>query len=388
MYQELIERVRPDWIIETGSANGGRALFLASICELLDHGQVVSIDPHVAENRAEHPRITYIEGQAQEPDTFARVQEIVGDAPHALVVLGSLPGTNLRIEGEFKVYGPLVPVDSYVIVENTIVNGHPVWPGFGPGPLEAVKRILAQHGEFVADTAMEKYGLTFNPMGFLKRVQASSGARLRVAGSGAQLDRALRGVLDVLERDVGNRAEIQAFVLRRLVGAAAQRDVLVVHLVPAEAARRRRAAVDLVERAFTEQHDELHVVELARPPVEVVIRQPAARQREALVEAAELLPHRLRHEQSVALAHRPEPTAGRRRRERRDREQPVAVVLPVELREQLVLDAAGRSPRPARPCAASGRCANRASRRSAARRAGGRATRAPASPGSRAARRR
>jgi cephalosporin hydroxylase len=170
-YQELIERVRPDWIIETGSANGGRALFLASICELLDHGQVVSIDPQVVDNRAEHPRITYIEGQAQEPDTFARVQEMVGDAPHALVVLGSLPGTNLRIEGEFEVYGRLVPVDSYVIVENTIVNGHPVWPGFGPGPLEAVKRILAQHGEFVADTAMEKYGLTFNPMGFLKRVR-------------------------------------------------------------------------------------------------------------------------------------------------------------------------------------------------------------------------
>ena len=170
-YQEIVQRVRPDWIIETGTANGGRALFLASICDLLGHGQVVSIDPHVAENRAEHPRITYIEGQAQDADTFARVREIVGDGPHALVVLGSLPGTNLRIEGEFKVYAPLVPVDSYVIVENTIVNGHPVWPGFGPGPLEAVKRILAQHGEFVADTTMEKYGLTFNPNGFLKRTR-------------------------------------------------------------------------------------------------------------------------------------------------------------------------------------------------------------------------
>jgi cephalosporin hydroxylase len=171
VYQEIIERVRPDWIIETGTANGGRALFLASICELLDHGQVVSIDPHVADHRAQHPRITYIEGQAQEADTFGRVNEIVGDTPHALVVLGSLPGTNLRIEGEFKVYAPLVPIGSYVIVENTVVNGHPVWPGFGPGPLEAVKRILAQHGEFVADTTMERYGLTFNPNGFLKRTR-------------------------------------------------------------------------------------------------------------------------------------------------------------------------------------------------------------------------
>jgi len=170
-YQEIVQRVRPDWIIETGTGNGGRALFLASICELLDHGQVVSIDPQPGDDRVAHPRITYVEGQAQDPATFARVRELVGDAPHALVVLGSQPGTNLRIEDEFRVYSPLVPVGSYVIVENTIVNGHPVWPGFGPGPLEAVKRILANHSEFASDTTMEKFGLTFNPDGFLKRTR-------------------------------------------------------------------------------------------------------------------------------------------------------------------------------------------------------------------------
>jgi cephalosporin hydroxylase len=170
-YQEIVQRVRPDWIIETGTGNGGRALFLASICELLGHGQVISIDPHASEQRAEHPRITYLEGQAQDPATFAEVRDLVGDAPHALVILGSQPGTNLRIEDEFRVYAPLVPVGSYVIVENTIVNGHPVWPGFGPGPLEAVKRILAAHGEFTADTKIEKFGLTFNPDGFLKRTR-------------------------------------------------------------------------------------------------------------------------------------------------------------------------------------------------------------------------
>ena len=43
-YQELLTRVRPDWIVETGTGNGGRALFLASICELLGHGQVLSVD--------------------------------------------------------------------------------------------------------------------------------------------------------------------------------------------------------------------------------------------------------------------------------------------------------------------------------------------------------
>ena len=63
------------------------------------------------------------------------------------------------MEAEFEVYSPLVPVGSYVIIEDTIVNGHPVWPGFGPGPFEAVKRILAVHAlTSSAIPTMEKSG--------------------------------------------------------------------------------------------------------------------------------------------------------------------------------------------------------------------------------------
>jgi cephalosporin hydroxylase len=170
VYQELIQRVKPDWIIETGSANGGRALFLASICELVDHGQIISIDPEASGTRAQHPRITYVEGSAQADDISQHVRELVGES-RVLIVLGSQPGTNLRIEAEFNVYAPLVPVGSYVIVEYTILNGHPVWPGFGPGPGEAVKRILADNSNWAVDTTLEKYALTFNPGGYLKRMR-------------------------------------------------------------------------------------------------------------------------------------------------------------------------------------------------------------------------
>ena len=56
VYQELVTTVRPDWIIETGTAGGGRALFLASVCELLDHGQVISIsdEPRSAPRASPH----------------------------------------------------------------------------------------------------------------------------------------------------------------------------------------------------------------------------------------------------------------------------------------------------------------------------------------------
>jgi cephalosporin hydroxylase len=43
-------------------------------------------------------------------------------------------------------------------------------PGFGPGPHEAVVNILGRHGDFVPDPAGERYTLTFNRGGYLKRV--------------------------------------------------------------------------------------------------------------------------------------------------------------------------------------------------------------------------
>jgi len=168
VYQELLSHVRPDWIVETGTRGGGRALFLASICDLLGHGQVVSVSDDNGD-RPDHPRITYLRFPAHEPDTLARVREVTGTDARALVILGSPLGAP-RIVSEFSTLSPLVPIGSYVVVENTIVNGHPVWPGYGAGPAEAVRRILSLHGGFAPDTSWEKYGLTFNPGGYLRRI--------------------------------------------------------------------------------------------------------------------------------------------------------------------------------------------------------------------------
>ena len=168
VYQELIASVRPDWIVQTGTNGGGRALFLASICDLLGSGRIVSVGDDGGERPA-HERVEYVVAPPWEERAFARVREIVGDEPHAMVFLGSRSGSP-RILREFAGLAPLVPVGSYVIVENTIVNGHPVWPGYGPGPAEALRRIVPENGAFVQDTSWEKHGLTFNPGGFLRRI--------------------------------------------------------------------------------------------------------------------------------------------------------------------------------------------------------------------------
>jgi cephalosporin hydroxylase len=88
----------------------------------------------------------------------------------AVLVLGGCVDRASTV-AQFDAYADLVAVGSYVVVTDTIVNGRPVWPAFGPGPGEAVKQILARHGEFVPDPAMEKYALSFNPGGFLRRVR-------------------------------------------------------------------------------------------------------------------------------------------------------------------------------------------------------------------------
>jgi cephalosporin hydroxylase len=166
----MISEVRPDWVIETGTGDGGRALFLASICDLVGHGQVLAIDTDLAADLPEHPRLRYLAGVAQATSVVAEVRDLIGEGARALVVLGSRVPRHDTIQ-QFDAYAPLVPIGSYVVVADTIVNGHPVWPAFGPGPKEGLKQILNQHGEFVANPAMEKYSLTFNPGGFLRRVR-------------------------------------------------------------------------------------------------------------------------------------------------------------------------------------------------------------------------
>ena len=115
-----------------------------------------------------HPRITYVRGRPQDEAPIAEVRSLVG-AGRALVILGSCTDRH-KTSLEFGAYQDLVPVGSYVVITDTVVNGHPVWTGFGPGPAEAVKQILTRYGDFVADPELEKYSLTFNPGGYLRRV--------------------------------------------------------------------------------------------------------------------------------------------------------------------------------------------------------------------------
>ena len=76
-----------------------------------------------------------------------------------------------HVRDELAIYGELVSPGSYLIVEDSNINGHPVYPEFGPGPMEAIDEFLAGGAPFDVDASREKFFVTFNPRGFLRKRQ-------------------------------------------------------------------------------------------------------------------------------------------------------------------------------------------------------------------------
>jgi cephalosporin hydroxylase len=169
--QDLIVDLKPGLIIETGTWYGGSALFFANVCDLLGHGQVVSVDVRPPPGRFEHPRITLLTGSSVDPEIVARVQGMVPPDQPVLVILDSDHSPE-HVAAELEAYAPLVTPGSYLIVEDTNCGGRPVeneaWAPRG-GPYVAVEAFLEDHPEFVQDPLCEHYLLTCHPGGWLRR---------------------------------------------------------------------------------------------------------------------------------------------------------------------------------------------------------------------------
>lgn len=199
--QELVWRVRPDLIIETGIAHGGSLVLSASLLALLDLSDAIesgtTLDPRVsrrkvlgvdidirAHNRAAieaHPmasRIDMIQGSSVDPDVVAQVRAVAQGYQRVLVCLDSMH-THDHVLAELDAYAPLVTPGSYCVVFDTFVEDMP--PGFfadrpwdvGNNPKTAVQAWLQSHPEFEVDAAMQhKLQVTVAPMGFLHRKES------------------------------------------------------------------------------------------------------------------------------------------------------------------------------------------------------------------------
>ncbi len=184
--QEIVWRIRPQLIIETGVAHGGSLILSASLLELIGGpGQVVGIDidirPHNRAAIEAHPmmkRITLIEGSSVDPAVVDQVRAIAREKAPIVVILDS-NHTHDHVAQELRHYAPLVTNGSYLIVFDTVVDDMPAdaFPNrpWGPGnnPKTAVREFLGNSKDFAVDVELEsKLLITVAPGGYLRRVGA------------------------------------------------------------------------------------------------------------------------------------------------------------------------------------------------------------------------
>ncbi|MEM7409540.1 MAG: cephalosporin hydroxylase family protein [Myxococcota bacterium] len=182
--QEILWRVRPELVIETGIARGGSLVFHASILELIGgEGRVLGIDvdlrDHTRRALEEHPmakRIDVLDGSSIDEALVEQVRERARGRSPVLVILDS-NHTHEHVARELELYAPLVTEGSYCVVFDTIVETMPAdfYPNrpWGPGdnPWTAVQAFLADHPEWVVDQPFEnRLLLTMAPGGYLRRV--------------------------------------------------------------------------------------------------------------------------------------------------------------------------------------------------------------------------
>jgi len=178
--QELIWRLRPDFVIETGVAHGGSAILYASVLELIGHGQVIGVDIEIrAHNRAaieRHPlaaRIQLVEGSSTDRATFEQVRRRCGVGSNMLVVLDSNHTTE-HVRREMEMYSGLVPPGGYLVTMDAaqayvsdIPRGKAEWRN--DNPLHAIRDFLDSHPEFEVDPHFTRFLVTSSPEGFLRR---------------------------------------------------------------------------------------------------------------------------------------------------------------------------------------------------------------------------
>jgi cephalosporin hydroxylase len=187
--QEVIFRIQPDVIIETGVAHGGSLVFYASLCKLLGRGRVIGIDIEIRLDRrgeiVRHPmsdRIELIEGNSVATEIVETVKHRVASGETTLVILDSNHSYK-HVWLELQAYSGLVSVGSYIIATDGVMRdladtprGRPEWQHDNPAraAIEFAARnphFVLERPELLFNESMVHSTLTYWPDAYLRRVR-------------------------------------------------------------------------------------------------------------------------------------------------------------------------------------------------------------------------
>jgi cephalosporin hydroxylase len=179
--QQIFFETKPDFVVEAGTNHGGGALVWATLLSVINRdAKVLTIDiadKHQAARQVPlfQEKVEFFLGSSTSEQVFKAIRARVQDKK--VVVILDSNHTKDHVLAEMRLYGDLVSVGSYMLVQDTNINGHPAFPSYGPGPWEAVEAFMAAGGRsqggavFEIDRSRELLFFTMHPKGYLKRVR-------------------------------------------------------------------------------------------------------------------------------------------------------------------------------------------------------------------------
>jgi cephalosporin hydroxylase len=174
-YQEILFALQPSLIVEFGTRYGGSALFFASVMRQIGNRfRLLSVDidaDTVSPKTRQDPDIDLLTMSSTDPRVAARIESLRKEYPGPVFAILDSDHSKDHVLDEMKLLRPVLRTDDYLIVEDSNVNGHPVYPSHGPGPFEAIEQYVREFpGDYTRDTEREgKFGFTWAPNGFLIR---------------------------------------------------------------------------------------------------------------------------------------------------------------------------------------------------------------------------
>lgn len=174
-YQEILQSLKPSLVIEFGTRFGGSALFFAAVMRQIGKPfKLLSVDVDaatVSERTRQDPDIELLTLSSLDSAVAERIAKLRHAYPGPAFAILDSDHSKAHVLAEMKVLRPLLVSGDYLIVEDSNVNGHPVYPAHGPGPFEAMEEYFREHpDDYTRDTAREtKFGFTFATEGFLIR---------------------------------------------------------------------------------------------------------------------------------------------------------------------------------------------------------------------------
>ena len=174
-YQEIIHLLRPRLIVEFGSWNGGSALYFADILNRISaNSRVLSVDIDLArihESAKREKTIEWMQASTADPIVAERIRELRESLSGPVFFIMDSDHSKSHVLAELENIRQITRPGDYVVVEDGNINGHPVLPGWGEGPYEALTEYFIRCPEdYEHDNKQEsKFGFTFAPGGYLIR---------------------------------------------------------------------------------------------------------------------------------------------------------------------------------------------------------------------------